>query len=254
MPNSSGGYKANFMSELLKDKRAIVTGASKGIGFAVAEALLRAGSNVVICGRQEERLADAVQRLRRAVPGSKVSGKTADVSQSRDVVSLFDYADSELGGLDILVNNAGVGVFHAVGELTPEQWDQVIATNLSGAFYCTREAIHRMAESRGGSVINISSLAGKNPFAGGAAYNASKFGMNALSEVTMLDHRYDNIRVSYIMPGSVDTDFSGEQTQDRSDWKIAPEDIAEIVLTILRMPARTLISRVEVRPSRPQKN
>jgi NADP-dependent 3-hydroxy acid dehydrogenase YdfG len=167
---------------------------------------------------------------------------------------MFETADEQLGGLDILVNNAGTGIFHAIDELTVEQWDQVIGTNLSGAFYCSREAIHRFARSRGGSIINISSLAGKNPFAGGAAYNASKFGLNALSEVTMLDHRYDNVRVSYIMPGSVDTDFGGVDSTGRSNWKIAPADIAEIVLTILRMPERTLISRVEVRPSRPQKN
>jgi 3-oxoacyl-[acyl-carrier protein] reductase len=130
----------------------------------------------------------------------------------------------------------------------------VIATNLSGAFYCSREAIQRFELSRGGSIINISSLAGRNPFAGGAAYNASKFGLNALSEATMLDHRYDNVRVSYVMPGSVDTEFAGEAVSQRSGWKIAPEDIAEIVLSILRMPERTLISRVEVRPSRPEKN
>src|SRR5581483_1969957 len=168
--------------------------------------------------------------------------------------NLFEFADKELGGLDVLINNAGVGLFHAVDELTVEQWDQVIGTNLSGAFYCSREAIHRFNQVRGGSIINISSLAGKNPFAGGAAYNASKFGLNALSETTMLDHRYDNVRVSCILPGSVDTGFSGQQPTRPSDWKIAPQDIADIVLHILQMPARTLISRVEVRPSRPEKN
>lgn len=248
------GDEAKFMSESLEGKRAIVTGASKGIGFAIAEALLREGARVVICGRDQGRLQEAVQRLRDSVPGARVACETADVSQTEDVSRLFEFADEELGGLDILVNNAGFGLFHAVGEMLVEEWDRVIATNLSGAFYCGREAIHRFARSRGGSIINISSLAGRNPFAGGAAYNASKFGLNALSEATMLDHRYDNIRVSYIMPGSVDTEFGGEASGKRSDWKIAPEDIADIVLTILRMPERTLISRVEVRPSRPQKN
>lgn len=242
------------MSGFLDGKRAIVTGASKGIGFAVAEALLREGASVVICGRSEDHLQDAVQRLHKSASAGKVAGETADVSQSEDVSRLFDFADEQLGGLDILVNNAGVGLFRAVGELTIEQWDSVIATNLSGAFYCSHHAIQRFSSSRGGSIINISSLAGRNPFAGGAAYNASKFGLNGLSEAAMLDHRYDNVRVSYIMPGSVDTEFAGESAKERSSWKIAPEDIAEIVLGILRMPQRTLISRVEVRPSRPEKN
>lgn len=239
----------------LEGKRAIVTGGSKGIGFAVAEALMGAGAQVVICSRSEANLNEALQRLRESVGTGRVVGEVADVSQSEDVCRLFEFADEELrGGLDILVNNAGVGVFRALDELTVEEWDHIIATNLSGAFYCSREAIHRFARSRGGSIINISSLAGKNPFAGGAAYNASKFGLNALSEVTMLDHRYDNVRVSYIMPGSVNTEFGGTGAQERSGWKIAPEDIAEIVLGILRMPERTLISRIEVRPSRPQKD
>jgi NAD(P)-dependent dehydrogenase (short-subunit alcohol dehydrogenase family) len=248
------GVKADFMSGFLEGKRALVTGASKGIGFAVAEALLGEGASVIICSRREDHLQDAVQRLQKSASGGKVAGETADVSKTEDVSRLFEFADEELGGLDILINNAGVGLFRSVGELTVEEWDQVIATNLSGAFYCSREAIHRFERSRGGSIINISSLAGRNPFAGGAAYNASKFGLNALSEVTMLDHRYDNVRVSYIMPGSVDTEFAGNPVKERSDWKIAPEDIAQIVLSILRMPGRTLISRVEVRPSRPEKN
>ena len=241
------------MNSFLEGKRAIVTGASKGIGFAVAEALVGVGADVVICSRDQDHVQDAVDRLRKNNPGRKVLGQAVDVAQSEDVQRLFEFADEQLGGLDILVNNAGIGVFHAVGELTPEQWDRVISTNLSGAFYCSREAIHRFAISRGGSIINISSLAGRNPFAGGAAYNASKFGLNALSEATMLDHRHDNVRVSYVMPGSVATEFAGESAKERSEWKIAPEDIAEIVLSILRMPNRTLISRVEVRPSRPQK-
>ena len=242
------------MSDFLKGKRAVVTGASKGIGFAVAEALLSAGASVVICGRTEEQLQAALKQLHNSVSGGKVTAERADVAQPDDVAHLFEFADQQLGGLDILINNAGMGLFRAVGEMSVEDWDRLIATNLSGAFYCSREAIHRFARSRGGSIINISSLAGRNPFAGGAAYNASKFGLNALSEATMLDHRYDNVRVSYIMPGSVDTEFAGHEVKVRSEWKIAPEDIAEIVLSILRMPERTLISRVEVRPSRPQKN
>ena len=242
------------MSEFLEGKRALVTGGSKGIGYAVAHSLLRAGANVVICSRRQDLVKAAVEQLRSPSSRDIIAGFAIDVANSAQVKTLFEFTEKQLGGLDILVNNAGVGLFRAVGELEIEDWDRVIGTNLSGAFYCTREAIQRFDRSGSGSVINISSLAGKHPFAGGAAYNASKFGLNALSEATMLDHRYDNVRVSYIMPGSVDTEFGGEASGQRSDWKIAPEDIAEIVLSILRMPARTLISRVEVRPSRPRKN
>jgi NADP-dependent 3-hydroxy acid dehydrogenase YdfG len=218
----------------------------------VARALGSAGANVLLCARDPKQLDAAVSELLKTQPGRKFAGRTADVTRSKDVVQLFQFADRELGGLDILVNNAGIGIFRAAGELEVEEWDRVIGTNLSGAFYCAREALERFRVSRGGWIVNISSLAGKNPFAGGAAYNASKFGLNALSEATMLDHRYDNVRVSYILPGSVDTEFSGHTPGERSDWKIAPEDIAQIVLNILRMPDRTLISRVEVRPSRPR--
>jgi 3-oxoacyl-[acyl-carrier protein] reductase len=241
------------MSELLAGKRAIVTGASKGIGLEIARALVSEGADVVICSRDRKTVENGVSDLGRSAKGRKVTGRATDVSSSDDVKQLFEFADKELGGLDILINNAGVGIFRAAGELSVEEWDRVIGTNLSGAFYCSREALERFHTARGGWIINISSLAGKNPFLGGSAYNASKFGLNGFSEAMMLDHRNDNVRVSYIMPGSVDTAFAGHDAKQKSDWKIAPEDIAEIVLGILRMPGRTLISRVEVRPSRPQK-
>ena len=242
------------MNKGLEGKRALVTGASKGIGLAGAAGLLSAGVDVVICSREQNTLEQALAELGKNAGGRRVVGTTADVSKPEDVAALFKFSDKELGGLDILVNNAGVGKFRATAELTVDEWNQVIGTNLSGAFYCSREALERFHAARGGWIINISSLAGKNPFSGGAAYNASKFGMNGLSEATMLDHRSDNVRVSYVMPGSVDTEFSGQQKNESSSWKIAPEDIAEIVLNILRMPERTLISRVEVRPSRPLRN
>jgi 3-oxoacyl-[acyl-carrier protein] reductase len=241
------------MSESIRNKKAIVTGSSKGIGFAVAKALLAEGADVVLCGRQQKGLDRALEELK-SVSGGKASGFAADVSNSREVADLFNFADKELGGLDYLINNAGIGVFRATGELSVEEWDRVIATNLSGAFYCSREAIERFHVRKSGWIVNISSLAGRNPFAGGAAYNASKFGLNGFSEAMMLDHRNDNIRVSYVMPGSVDTGFSGHEPETKSEWKIAPEDVGQIVLDILKMPTRTLISRVEVRPSRPQKD
>lgn len=241
------------MSNSIEKKRALVTGGSKGIGLSIAQALAAEGADVLICARDAATVDKAKSTIAPA-RGAKIAGVAADVSQYEDVVRLFQQADEQLGGLDILVNNAGFGIFRATSDLSVQDWDQIIATNLSGAFYCSKEALSRFKKSGGGHIINLSSLAGRNPFAGGAAYNASKFGMNGFSEAMMLDHREDNVRVSYVMPGSVATEFGGTTPDEKSAWKIAPEDIAEIVLGILKMPQRTLISRVEVRPSRPKKN
>jgi 3-oxoacyl-[acyl-carrier protein] reductase len=238
------------MSDSLNGKRALVTGASKGIGLAVAKALADQGAAVAICARKDAELQKALQTLK----GTNVVGCVADVSKPTHVEDLFKFVDKELGGLDILINNAGLGIFRPAADLTVEEWDTMIGTNLSGTFYCSRAALSRFRQAGGGFIINISSLAGKNAFAGGSGYNASKFGLNGFSEAMMLDHRNDNVRVSYIMPGSVDTDFSASEAKEKSDWKIAPGDIADVVLHILQMPARTLVSRVEVRPSRPKKN
>jgi 3-oxoacyl-[acyl-carrier protein] reductase len=236
------------MDRFLEGKTALVTGASRGIGRAVAQALLQSGAAVCVCGRTQKTLDAALVELASA---GTVTGRAADVSNPDDVAELFRHVDQHLGWLDILVNNAGIGIFASVAETTIEQWRRTLGTNLDGAFYCSREALSRFRTRGGGFILNISSLAGKNPFAGGASYNASKFGLNGFSEAMMLDHRYDNVRVSYILPGSVATEFGGHASAQ--DWKIAPEDIAEIVLAVLRMPARTLISRVEVRPSQPRK-
>jgi NAD(P)-dependent dehydrogenase (short-subunit alcohol dehydrogenase family) len=238
------------MSQTLQGKNAIVTGGSRGIGYAVCRKLLEAGASVVLCARDGGAAERAAAQLAKET-GGRAHGTAADVSKQKDIEMLFQFADRHLGTLDVLVNNAGVGIFGKVGELTPEQWRSVLDTNLTGAFLCTREAIRRMGNASGGSIVNISSLAGKNVFGGGAAYNASKFGMRALTEATMLDHRYDNIRVSDIMPGSVNTEFGS--TSANAGWKIAPEDIADIVLLILTAASRTLISRVEVRPAKPAK-
>jgi 3-oxoacyl-[acyl-carrier protein] reductase len=180
-----------------------------------------------------------------------VFGEVADISRAEDVQSFFERADKNLGGLDILVNNAGLGIFRRVAELSVDDWHKMLDLNLSGVFYCCRQALQRFNNATGGYIINISSLAGKNAFGGGAGYNASKFGLNGFSEAMMLDHRYDNVRVTYIMPGSVDTKFTAGAAP--ADWKIAPEDVAEVVVNLLRMPARTLVSRVEMRPLKPQK-
>ncbi|MGD0434957.1 MAG: SDR family oxidoreductase [Bryobacteraceae bacterium] len=237
-------------NNFLAGKNAVVTGGTRGIGFAIAEALALAGANIAICGRDRARLENAVRQLTNRAQ-SKVVGKLADVSDDTEVARLFAFVDEELGGPDIVVNNAGIGIFRSAAELSVEEWRKTLQTNLSGAFYCCREALPRLKKRGGGYIINIGSLAGKNAFAGGAAYNASKFGLDGFSEAVMLDSRYDNVRVSHIMPGSVDTEFS--PGSGRADWKIAPEDVAEIALMLLRLPVRTLVSRVEVRPSKPQK-
>lgn len=250
----------------LYGRTALVTGATRGIGFAIAGALSAAGASLAICGRDQARVDDAVRRLAadsgqgigQPPVGRKVVGKAADVRASAEVVALFEWIDRELGGPDILVNNAGVGIMRNVAELTVEQWQETLETNLSGVFYCSRQALVRMKNRGAGYIINIGSLAGKNAFAGGAAYNASKFGLHGFTEAMMMDQRYENVRVSHIMPGSVDTSFSGAENnasgaERRVDWKIAPEDIGEIVLMMLRMPERTLVSQVEVRPAKPRR-
>lgn len=236
----------------LSGKGAVVTGGSRGIGRAIVLALAREGASVVFCGRDQQGVQKAVADLRQQAGSQQIYGIAADVRDPSQVEALFRFADEQLGRIDVLVNNAGVGIFRPTGDLSIEDWRAVIETNLTGAFLCSREAIARFRRQGGGSIIHISSLAGKHGMAGGAAYNASKFGLNGMAEAMMLDHRYDNIRVSTILPGSVATEFGGQRTGEQA-WKIAPEDIAEIVLTILRMPERTLISAVEVRPAKPHR-
>ena len=230
-------------------KTAIITGGTRGIGRAVVERLLEEGLSVAFCGQSDESVRRATGELSQRYPG-KVFGKKCDVSKRGEVEAFFTFAQEQLGRMDILVNNAGVGVFAPVEQLTPDEWHRMIDLNLSGVYYCCHEVIPRMKAAGGGYIINISSLAGKNPFAGGAGYNASKFGLNGFTEAMMLDHRKDDIRVSYIMPGSVDTQFSPGAA---AAWKIAPEDIAEVVVTLVALPQRTLVSRVEIRPLKPPK-
>jgi NADP-dependent 3-hydroxy acid dehydrogenase YdfG len=176
---------------------------------------------------------------------------------------LFEFVDRETGGLDVLVNNAGVGIFAKASQIKLDEWHKMIQTNLSGAFYCSREALSRFASRGAGYIVNISSLAGKNAFAGGAAYNASKFGLNGFSEALLIDTRYDNVRVSTVMPGSVATEFGrGAAGGDagtasfaqEEDWKVHPEDVAGVVRMLLQMPERTIVSQVEIRPAKPKRS
>ncbi|EYB68364.1 short chain dehydrogenase [Deinococcus phoenicis] len=228
-------------------KSAFVTGASKGIGFAVARALANAGYAVTLTSRHAGEVEAAAHDI-----GRDARGVACDVRDPQALQQAVDAHVAAFGGLDVLFVNAGVGRFANVADLTTEQWQEVIDTNLNGAFYTIKAALTAL-KRRGGYIFTLSSLAGKNPFAGGAAYNASKFGLNGLSEVLTLDLRQHGIKVTQIMPGSVATHFGGHTPSEADAWKIQPEDIAQLTLDLLEMPERTLPSRIEVRPSRPPK-
>ena len=235
------------MSESNRERTALVTGGSRGIGRAVVEALLDDGWRVYLCSRREESVARALGELS-ARWGGKVQGRAVDVRSQEAVDAFVAWVEADAGGIDCLVNNAGLGRFAAVDELSGDDWREVIETNLSGAFYFLRAAAPGMRRRGRGWIVNIASLAAKNPFAGGAAYNASKFGMLGMSEAAMLDLRPDGVRVAAILPGSVATEF---RRGGEADWKLAPEDVARAVLDLLAYPPRALPSRLELRPSNP---
>ena len=228
----------------LHGKAAIVTGATRGIGRAIAEALVNGGASVTISARTAKDVEAAASAL-----GDSALGVTADVGRYEDCANLVARSIDRFNRLDILINNAGIGGFAPVVDMKPAQWRAVIDTNLSSLFYCSHEAIPHLRRN-GGWIINIGSLAGSNAFPGGSAYNATKFGLIGFSEALMQEVRHDGIRVSYIMPGSVNTEFNGASGRG-ADWKIQPVDIADTVMHLLSYPERTLPSRVEVRPTRP---
>jgi len=229
----------------LDGKVALVTGGNRGIGRGIVEALAREGATVALTARSAQAATEAASEI-----GGRTIGLACDVRAEELVDRLFREIDAQAGGLDILVNNAGIGVFAPVSQMEPEDWRAVIETNLNGVFYCCHQAIPRMKQRGGGYIFNISSLAGKNPILNGAAYNASKFGLNGFSEALMMEVRYDGIRVSYLMPGSVATEFGSGSTAKR-DWALTPADVADVVLDLLRSPSHALYSRVEMRPSQP---
>ncbi len=236
----------------LGGKAAIVTGGSKGIGRAIAATLAEAGADVVLCSRRGAEAEKAAGELADAGSG-RVVGLQADVRSLEEVERLVTTAVQEFGGLDILVANAGVGGgFGPVDEIPPEAWHQVIDTNLTGVYYCCHVAVPELKKRGGGWIITIGSLAGRYAFAGGTAYNASKFGLLGFTEALMLDVREHGIRVSCIMPGSVDTYFNDKQPSGES-WKLAPDDVARAVRHLIEHEDRALPSRVELRPSRPKR-
>jgi NAD(P)-dependent dehydrogenase (short-subunit alcohol dehydrogenase family) len=235
----------------LRNKTAIITGGSKGIGYAIAEALLKHGANAFICGRHETDLVTAAEKL---TEHGRVEKAVCDVRHEAQVEAMVKDCADAFGGIDVLVNNAGLGYFDkTVEELSGDEFRQTLETNLFGVFYACHYAIPRMKERGGGYIINISSLAGQNAHPRMAAYNASKFGLNGFSESLMQEVRHDNIKVSYICPGSVNTSFGGDTPGAEKAWQLQPVDIAETVVDLLRFDKRALPSKIEIRPSAPPK-
>ncbi|MDQ6477472.1 SDR family oxidoreductase [Dyadobacter sp. LHD-138] len=232
-------------------KTALITGGSKGIGYGVAAVLIKEGIRVAVTSRSQKSADEAATELNKIREGFAI-GIESDVrsleSQQNAVKVLVD----KWGQLDYVIANAGVGHFAPIYDLTPEQWQETIDINLTGVFYSAKASLDALKETKG-YFINISSLAGTNFFPNGTAYNASKFGLVGFSQAMMMDVRNDGVKVSTIMPGSVATEFANHQPSEKDAWKIQPEDIGQIVSDLIKMPARTLPSKVEVRPSVPGK-
>lgn len=233
----------------LKGQVAFITGGSKGIGYGVAKSLLKLGMKVAITSRTLKSAEEAALKL-----GDKenVLPLEADVRDFKSQQKAVDAVIDKWGQLDVLIANAGIGHFGNIEELSVKQWQETIDTNLSGVFYSIKASLEGLKKSEG-YVITISSLAGTNFFAGGAAYNASKFGVTGFTQAAMLDLRDKGIKVSTIMPGSVATWFNDHTPNEEDAWKIQPEDIGELVVDLLEMNPRTLPSKIEVRPSMPPK-
>ena len=232
-------------------RRAIVTGGTRGIGYAIARAIAEGGGQVMISGRDRATLDRAVRQLEQETGGTgRIAGLVSDVRVRTEVEALVAGTVHQFGGFDTLVNNAGVGVFRDVADTTDEDWQRVLDTNLTGPFLCSRAAIPVFREAGGGWIVNIASLAGRNAFPGGGVYCASKAALVSFSESLMQEVRFDNIRVTVIMPGSVSTEFSARSRDEDDSWKLTPDDVAQAVMDVLNHPARSLPSRVELRPAK----
>jgi NAD(P)-dependent dehydrogenase (short-subunit alcohol dehydrogenase family) len=232
----------------LTGKVAIVTGSTKGIGLAIAERLVNEGAEVVVSARTATDVAEVATRL-----GGHALGIPCDVADPEACQSLVDRTLERFGRLDVLVNNAGVGIFKSIADMTVEEWRRQIDVNLGGVFYCSKAALPHLSASGDGFIVNIGSLAGRNFFAGGTGYNAAKAGLVALSEAMMLDVRYADVRVSIVMPGSVNTHFNGKEQSAERSWPLEADDCALAVMQLLDYPKGAHLSRVEMRPSQPQK-
>ena len=229
----------------LKDKVAYITGGSKGIGLGVAKALVRAGLKVAISGRN----LDDVQRAAAEIGGNNVLAIQADVRNFQDEVNAVSKIVDKFGKLDVVIANAGLGIFAPIDELSLDDWNAMIETNLTGAFHTLKASVNQLKDTKG-YYISISSLAGTNFFAQGAGYNASKFGVVGFTQAAMLDLRTHDIKTTTIMPGSVTSHFNGHEPNDADAWKIQPEDIGQMIVDLLNLNANVLPSKIEVRPTK----
>lgn len=237
----------------LTGKAALVTGSTKGIGRAIAAALAEAGASVALNARTARDVEATAAALRPTARG-RIVGIAADVGDPDQCARLVHEAAAGLGRLDILVNNAGFGIFKSIEDMTWEEWRGQIDVNLGGVWACTKAALpflKKAGEADGAWVINIGSLASRNSFAAGTGYNASKFGLLGMTEATMLDLRKQGIRVSLVMPGSVNTDFSNRSPDDARGWRLEPSDCALAVMQLLAYPKEAHVSRIEMRPAIP---
>ena len=230
-------------------KVALITGGSKGIGFGIAEALLKDGYKVAITSRTIDSANQAASNLVAHGDVLAIEANVADFNSQQEAINLII---EKWGQLDVLIANAGVGHFAPIDELSVDLWKETIDTNLTGVFYSIKASVNEIKKSKG-HIFTISSLAGTNFFAGGSAYNASKFGLTGFTQSVMLDLRKYGVKVSTIMPGSVASHFNDHQPDNESDaWKIQPEDMGKLIVDLLAMPARTLPSKVEIRPTTPK--
>jgi 3-oxoacyl-[acyl-carrier protein] reductase len=233
----------------LENKVVLITGGSKGIGFGIAEALLQQNMRVAITSRSQQAADEAVAQLNRIGKGA-VIGIAADVRHADAQQKAADIVVEKWGAVDVLIANAGLGYFGSIETLTAADWNETIDTNLTGVFYSVKACLPALKKSKG-YIVTVASLAGTNFFAGGSAYNASKFGLVGFTQAIMLDLRNYGIKVTTIMPGSVATHFNNHEPSPEDAWKIQPEDIGQMVVDLLRMHPRTLPSKIEVRPSVP---
>ncbi len=232
----------------LTGKVAIVTGSTKGIGLAVAERMINEGASVVVSSRTESDVSSVADRL-----GENAVGVVCNVANPRECQKLIDDTVQRFGRLDVLVNNAGLGIFKPITEMTVAEWQLQVDVNLGGVFYCSKAALPHLSASGDGYIINIGSLASRNTFAAGTGYNASKFGLLGMTEAMMLDVRYQDVRVSIVMPGSVNTPFNDHEQTPQRGWKLEADDCALAVMQLLDYPPEAHVSRIEMRPAQPNR-
>lgn len=235
----------------LSAKTALITGGTKGIGLAIALSMLENGMNVLITGTREGSVQDALSKIPEKFH-PQLLAEVADVRSMDEMVACKQKMMDKWGSVDVLIANAGLGHFAPIDEMTAQQWNDTIDINLTGVFNSVKATVEELKTSKG-YIITIASLAGTNFFANGSAYNASKFGLVGFTQAIMLDLRNHGIKCTTIMPGSVATYFNDNVPSEKDAWKIQPEDIGSMVIDLLQMPARTLPSKIEMRPSQPPK-